>query len=561
MGRPAPQPVADESAKNIINAINAIAESQMAQTKLKQSLMLDQISRQRNLADNKAKLGQERENKILEQKDNMSAWGDMFDSAPSGQQASGVATSQTANTVGTNPNSPISPVSPVAPQGGYSADQPAPMSMAPQFSQPEAAGAQPVGQGDGQVVTIRGSSGKYMNIPLNGMAPEQAIQQAKSTGVNLGIFNSQEEAQAAIGGQGGSSGQPSPDAAPMAPAGQMAAQPAPVSDQFQNLGFTPIGIGQLAMARKGQPEAKDFSYIKALNKIKAGNASSGEIQLVKDFNGYKGETSSLEGIDTVNLSPEQIGEELKMKNPGHYNFLESVKDGKYKITGRSSKEMNKVVEQIQTIWPGTDLQALQARYDVRKDFTSGKTANNITALNTALSHLDKLSRNADVLDNGAFRFGNKLGNVLKTQTGDSRVRVLNSDIHAVTGELANTFKQSGATDQEIHNFQSALDAADSKEVIKNVVDEFIGLIGGRTQPLLERYQNAFGPDASFPVVGRSGQAVLQKHGFEWNPQTGDILKAGDQQQGGQNNGVPDYDPATQKLQQNKKTLEYRVVPK
>ncbi len=285
------------------------------------------------------------------------------------------------------------------------------------------------------------------------------------------------------------------------------------------------------MPKYNDLQPKDMWYAGVYNKWKSGQKlSDRENKSIQEYFGMKpGDVSPLEGIDTINLSPDQIGQELKAKNPGHYSFLESIKDGRYKVTGRSSKEMNKVVEQVQTIWPGTDIQALQARYDTRKDFTTGKTANNITALNTALSHLDKLATNADTLDNGNFRFGNKLANILKTQTGDSRVRVLNSDIHAVTGELANTFKQTGATDQEIKNFQNSLDSADSKDVIHNVVNEFIGLIGGRTQPLLERWQSVYGPESSFPVVGNHGQAVLQKHGFSWDPATGNISQAGNEQ--------------------------------
>lgn len=457
---------AKDSADGIIKIINAKAAADKSQTDLQKELLLDKINRQRN-----------RQDKQQEQQDQINNWGKMFDPAAGSQTPapqgnpitnnSGIANSATPNTIGDNPNSPVSPIGGAMPVGGYTAQNPPPMSMADGSNQAQ-------------------------------IQQEMAAQQQQS--------------QAPVQAQ------------PQPMQSQLAQSQPQVSSQYTDLGFTPIGLGQLGIARKGKPEPKDYAYIQALNKIKQGNASDGEIELVKDFNGVKGDTSPLQGIDTINLSPDQIGEALKAKNPGHYNFLESVKNGQYKISGRSSKEMNKVVEQIQTIWPGTDLQALQARYDVRKDFTSGKTSNNITALNTALSHLDKLSTNADQLDNGSFRFGNKLGNILKTETGDSRVRVLKSDIHAVTGELSSTFKQSGATDAEIKNFESTLDSADSKEVVKDVVNEFIGLIGGRTQPLLEKYQNAFGQDATFPVVGKAGQSVLQKHGYSWNPQTGEVVQ-------------------------------------
>lgn len=354
-----------------------------------------------------------------------------------------------------------------------------------------------------------------------------------------------------------------PQSQPQQPAMPQQAQ-IPQGVQIESPTGTPLPPpkGAIQIGQDGKPvfkqlEMADKTYVGIYNKWRSGaSLSQGEKQFVQEYLGMKDMAKDPFGtlnIDTVNNSPEQIGAELKAKNPGYYAQLESIKDGKYKITGRGSNEMNRISTQVQTIWPGTDLQALQSRYDTRKDFTSGKTANNITAINTALKHLDSLARNAEVLDNGSFRQGNRLGNILKTQIGDSRVRVLGSDINAVTGELASTFKQTGATDTEIKNFQQSLDAADSKQVIKDVTDEFISLIGGRTQPLLERWQNSFGQDSSFPVVGRSGEAILTKHGFQWNPKTGDIVKngsssAGSQSQGGYQEGQTATNPKTgQKL--------------
>jgi hypothetical protein len=51
----------------------------------------------------------------------------------------------------------------------------------------------------------------------------------------------------------------------------------------------------------------------------------------------------------------------------------------------------------------------QARAKTRSDFTSGKSAQNITALNTVVGHLDHLDRTIDGLGNsgpgGAANFG------------------------------------------------------------------------------------------------------------------------------------------------------------
>lgn len=349
-------------------------------------------------------------------------------------------------------------------------------------------------------------------------------------------------------------------ASPMTPGQQaMGAQPpqapAPVPTGVQIESPTGTALpppkGAIQIGSDGNPvfkqlEPADKNYAGIYSKWRSGTPlSMGEKKFVQEYLGMKdmaNDPFGTLGIDTVNNSPEQIGEQLKAKNPGYYAQLEAIKDGKYKITGRGSNEMNRIATQVQTIWPGTDLQALQARYDVRKDFTSGTgVAKNITSLNTLLSHLDKASRSAEALDNGWFRQGNKLNNILKTQTGDSRVRVLDTDINAITGEAASTFKGL-ATDSEIKNFKSSLENADSKQVVQDVLNEFIALVGGRTQPLLEKWQAAFGEDSSFPVVGKHGEAVLNRHGFQWDPKTGEISKVG-QNQGAQGGMVTMTSPS------------------
>lgn len=524
----------DAASKGIIKIIEAMASSKQAETELQKQIMLDKISRQRNLQDNATKLQQESDQKSQEQQNQMQNWGKMFD--PSNQtqpgtpsDVQGVANSGTASEI----PSPVSPIGGAMPQGGYTPQQPAPMSMAPQFSQPAAQGASPVApangsSGNGQVITITGQSGKFMNIPLNGMTPEQAIANAKATGQNLGIYNSAEEAQAAIGGQQSpatqTQGQPTQT--------QQPAQPT-ISSQYTDLGFTPVGLGQLAVSRKGQPEPKDFAYIQALNKVKAGNASDGEIQLVKDFNGYKSDTNLFPGIDDVNLSPDEIGQALKIRNPSEYHYLESLKDGKVNLGGKTSKDMQKEIKKVEAIWPGTDTTVVQSRVKVRNDYTSGPTSKIIDALNTSLLHGDTAAELIKKVNNRGLLIGNKIGNILKTQTNDPDLLALKDTLQKYNRESEKAIAGSGQVYvDELKHSNDALNAAQSVDGALSVIRNRNNLFSGRTIPLAERWKRSFGEDTPAPVLGPHAQKLLIKNGFQYDPQTGEINQGN---QGGTSN--------------------------
>lgn len=197
----------------IIKIINAMADAKTSQTNLQKEVMLDHYKRQNDLADKNA-----------EQQNQMNNWAKMFDpnndpSAPSNIQ--GQANSQTPSQVG---SSPVSPIGGAMPQGGYTAQQPPPMSMA-----------------DG--------------------SNQQQVQQM------------QQQAQVPV------------QQTVVAPIATQSNQPESMASQINSLGFKPVGVGQIAMSRQGKPEPKDYAYISALNKAKQGNASPGEIQLIKDYNG------------------------------------------------------------------------------------------------------------------------------------------------------------------------------------------------------------------------------------------------------------------------------------
>lgn len=79
----------------------------------------------------------------------------------------------------------------------------------------------------------------------------------------------------------------------------------------------------------------------------------------------------------------------------------------------------------------------------------GKYGANQLALNTALGHVDTASQAFDGVKNLDERFLNVPINKLKVQTNDPNIVSLGISLNALKGELANVFKGSAGTDQEI----------------------------------------------------------------------------------------------------------------
>jgi hypothetical protein len=229
------------------------------------------------------------------------------------------------------------------------------------------------------------------------------------------------------------------------------------------------------------------------------------------------------GIDTEGKMPEQIRDELQKKNPVLAEYLRKVGHNKIPVKGSMGMGANQVNEVVSGLYPDTyDPSKFPAYEKMRASYTSGPISVKLASLNTSLMHLDRLYDNFMMLDNKTWRGYNSLANYVKNQANDPILGAVGADISAVSGELASTFKASGATDTEIRNFQQSLSITDSPERAKKVLDEFVHLIGGRSTPIFEQWKKGAGDLEDFPVIGDSGLEILKKHGFDYDKSKGTI---------------------------------------
>jgi len=121
--------------------------------------------------------------------------------------------------------------------------------------------------------------------------------------------------------------------------------------------------------------------------------------------------------DIGNMTPEQAQDKMKQVNPAYANYLKSLSDGKYNLSGRSTKQIAQIQKDLSNLYPGTDMAKINARYSTRKDFTTGNSAKNIRSLNTAVGHLQEFNKLIPQLHNTGFKMWNRAGQTLSREFG------------------------------------------------------------------------------------------------------------------------------------------------
>lgn len=143
--------------------------------------------------------------------------------------------------------------------------------------------------------------------------------------------------------------------------------------------------------------------------------------------------------------------------------------------------------------PSFDAANPRSRAATRVDFTSGKAAQNITALNTVIGHLDELDHAIDGLHNLGIPAANAAINWAAGATGqDAGLKTFETAKTAVANELTRVFRGTGGAEADIQAWQKQLDAASSPESLRAVVHAMAGLINSRLEALGEQYHQGMG---------------------------------------------------------------------
>ncbi|MDQ0010539.1 hypothetical protein J2T07_002729 [Luteibacter jiangsuensis] len=205
---------------------------------------------------------------------------------------------------------------------------------------------------------------------------------------------------------------------------------------------------------------------------------------------------------------------LKTLPADRQGVVRAVVEGRYPVpTGKAATSpwWQSVVQDAQQVDPTFEAGSYQARAAARKDFTSGATAKNITALNTVAHHLDQLLEQGKQLNNGRFPLWNSIANSAGTHVGKDAVNNYNLNADAVADELAKVFAGSSGALADREQIRSRLDASLSPTQQEGFGRTAASLIEGRLAGLQAQLDQGLGYGSkNIQLVSPDANALFTK---------------------------------------------------
>lgn len=152
------------------------------------------------------------------------------------------------------------------------------------------------------------------------------------------------------------------------------------------------------------------------------------------------------------------------------------------------------------------------RVAVYKDFTSGKTAQNVTAMNTVISHMGTVNDLTDALKNGDVQLANSLVNRIRTELGKPEINNADLAIQAMGNELMRVFRQVGASEAETAAWERKFNAAKgSPAQLKGALKVGAELLQGRIDAVDDQWKRGMDTEQGFPnLLSAKSKAALER---------------------------------------------------
>jgi len=145
-----------------------------------------------------------------------------------------------------------------------------------------------------------------------------------------------------------------------------------------------------------------------------------------------------------------------------------------------------------------------SRYATRKDFTSGKSAQNLSSFNTTLGHLDTLDKAVDKLGNSDYPWWNSISGKAAVAGGNTKYAAAQKDFQtartAVSDELTRAFRGSGGNVHDIKAWEAAIDQSDSPAALKAAVKQATELLRSRIESVGDAYNRGMGTQREAPEL-------------------------------------------------------------
>lgn len=194
--------------------------------------------------------------------------------------------------------------------------------------------------------------------------------------------------------------------------------------------------------------------------------------------------SQVNGDEYLKTLPSNIGAQVKALAEGRMAFPSG-----FALKTPYWQQMLSAVSQYD---PNFDAVNYNARAKTRNDFTSGKNAQNIKALNTAIGHLGTLDEQIDGTSSAGLKLYNKAANLLSEETGNPGPTKFKQTASALASELTQVFRGSGGAEADIKRYLDELDVNASKDQKKAAVQNIANLLHSRTAAIGDQYNQGMG---------------------------------------------------------------------
>jgi len=166
-----------------------------------------------------------------------------------------------------------------------------------------------------------------------------------------------------------------------------------------------------------------------------------------------------------------------------------------------------VMRKALAINPSYNAQNWQAQKAELTNFTSGKVANELSATNTALSHVGLMTDAIDALNNGDIRMLNSIANRIGVETGKTPAAVFKTIVGKVGPELGKAYGEATGSERgaEKENFDPNL----PPQTLKANAAVTAKLLQGKIQSREFQWKQTMG-DRPLPLISPEAKQTLDK---------------------------------------------------
>jgi hypothetical protein len=190
--------------------------------------------------------------------------------------------------------------------------------------------------------------------------------------------------------------------------------------------------------------------------------------------------------------------------------------------GRKNPYWEQLLAKAGIAEPGFDMTKFQERSRLRQDFSAGKQAGNIKALNTVMGHLDSMDKAIAPLGNFTILPGplNTIKDAVRNNLGDEDYQRARANFRlakgAVASELMKVFRETGGSVTEVKDWEEKIHENDSPAALKETVKSAMELIGSRLNAVNDQWNRVMNVDRPLDaLLSPTARKVWNRlHGIE-----------------------------------------------